>query len=246
MRILEKTLASLKCHFVDDLPSNLKPELIAIFCHGYGASGTDLVPLGEELLGICPALSGRVQFVFPEAIIPLEDMGIPGGRAWWPIDMVKLQLANATGRFDELRKKTPEGLIDARQAILELIDQLTRLSGLGRSQIVLGGFSQGAMLSTDVALHLDSNLAALIAISGTLINEAEWLASVAQHSGLTVLQSHGRADPLLPFSGAERLRELLTNGGIAVDFIPFEGGHTIPYEVLDQIGFLLQQLLGKS
>src|SRR5262245_6645511 len=80
-----------------------RPEAVAGFCHGFGASGTDLVPLAGVVADYCGELAERVQFVFPAAPISLDREGVPGGRAWWPIDMLKLQVAMATGNFRELR-----------------------------------------------------------------------------------------------------------------------------------------------
>src|SRR4051812_9883368 len=56
---------------------------VVVLLHGYGAPGTDLVSLGREL-----AVPSDVRFVFPEG--PL-DLGFGGARAWWPIDMARLQ-----------------------------------------------------------------------------------------------------------------------------------------------------------
>lgn len=238
-----ETIGRLKCRFVDDIPSGTSPDLVVVLCHGYGASGADLVPIGEELLEHCPNLRQRVQFVFPEAVLSLEDAGVPGGRAWWPIDMVKLQLANATGRFRDMRTECPVGLPEARERLIETLKLLSERTGVGLSRFVLGGFSQGAMLSTDTALHLDSNLAALVAMSGSLLNELQWRELALKHAGLRVLQSHGSDDPLLPFVAAEWLRDLLSAAGATLEFVPFRGGHQIPFEVFDRLAVLLGSLV---
>ena len=244
MKTRIETIGRLKCRIVDRLREGTLPELVVVFCHGYGASGSDLVPIGDELLDQCPTLQGRVQFVFPEAPLSLDDVGLAGGRAWWPIDMVKLQLASATGRFRDLRQDRPEGLVDSRDRLLETLRLLSERTGVKLSRFVLGGFSQGAMLSTDTALALDGNLAALIVMSGSLLNESEWLECAPRHSGLRVLQSHGTQDPLLPFAAAEWLRDLLSAAGATVEFVPFSGGHQIPFEVFEQIALLLEGLAG--
>lgn len=238
-----ETIGRLKCRIVDSLPAGKKPDILVVLCHGYGASGSDLVPIGDELLDQFPGLSDQIRFVFPEAPGSLDHLGLPGGRAWWPIDMAKLQLAVATGRFRELRSDQPEGLADAREQLQETVALLCRQSGVELSQVVLGGFSQGAMLTTDTTLHLETNPAALIPMSGTLLNEAEWRKLAPQHSGLRVLQSHGTQDPLLPYAGAEELRNLLTEAGATVEFIRFAGGHQIPFEVLERFGALLETLI---
>lgn len=240
MRI--ETIGHLKCRIIDRLPLNSKPRIVVVLCHGYGASGSDLVPIADELFDQFTQLEDHVAFVFPEGSLTLDELGLPGGRAWWAIDMVKLQLAVATGRFREMRSNRPDGLPEARERLTETVAQLCRQMDLTTSQVVLGGFSQGAMLTTDTTLHLHQNPAALVALSGTLLNEAEWRTLVPNHTGLRVLQSHGTHDPILPFEAAEDLSKLLGDSGADVEFIRFSGGHQIPFEVLERFGVLLKGL----
>ena len=113
-----------------------------------------------------------------------------------------------------------------------------------RGHIVLGGFSQGAMLSCDVALRSARPLAGLVLMSGTLLAEDEWRRGMAARAGLKVLMSHGDRDPLLPIAGAERLRDLFTTAGLDVTWRPFHGQHEIPGQVLDELSVLLGRCLG--
>jgi len=196
---------------------------LLVLLHGFGATGQDLVPLGQELGG--PAL----RFACPAAPLALE----PGpadrvGRAWWLIDMLELQRAVMFRDFDTLMNRAPAGLTEARTAVTELLTELEREHGMVRSKLVLGGFSQGAMLATDVTLHLEQPPAALAIFSGSLINRQEWLPRMKARAGLPVLQSHGDADPVLSFEIAEKLRDELTSAGLDVEFIRFKGGHGIP------------------
>lgn len=236
------TLGRLTCRVIDDLPAGKPPEFIVVLCHGYGAPGTDLVPFGPELLEHSPALAERVQFLFPEAPLDLEDMGMPGGRAWWHLNMRKLQMAVATGEIRDLRAEQPEGLEFARQRLLALIAEWSEQTGIPLSRFVLGGFSQGAMLATDVALHLDETPGGLIVLSGTLLNEAVWRKLAPRRAGLSVLQSHGKDDPLLPYICAELLRDMLGEAGAKLEFVSFRGGHGIPREVFDKVASTLERL----
>lgn len=243
MKTLVETIGRLKCRLVGDLLDGEKPHLVVVLSHGYGASGTDLVPIGQELLDQFPDLRSHVLFVFPEAPLSLDDQGIPGGRAWWPIDLMRLQVAAATGQFRQLQRDRSDAMVESRNRLIETLQVLSERWGLRLSQFVIGGFSQGAMLSVDTSLALPENVAGVVAMSGSLLNEAEWLERAPQHAGLRVLQSHGTADPLLPFDAAERLRDLLTAAGAVVDFIPFQGGHQIPFEVFDGVGEFLSSLV---
>jgi phospholipase/carboxylesterase len=215
-----------------------------VLCHGYGAPGTDLVALGPELLHLFPALQGTTRFIFPAAPSDLSDQGNPGGRAWWAIDMERLMLMQYDPEqgMARLRQEIPEELAQARRKLLALVDEATRAAKVAASKVVLGGFSQGAMLATDVTLRMEEAPAALGIFSGTLINEADWKARAAKRAGLKVFQTHGRVDPLLPFANAEALRTLLTGAGLEVEFLPFHGGHTIALEALERFGQLLTQV----
>ena len=120
-----------------------------------------------------------------------------------------------------------------------LLDVAHTELGVAEGKLVLGGFSQGAMLACDVALRSDRPLAGLALLSGTLLAEAEWAPRMAARSVLPILQTHGAQDPLLPHAAAERLRDLLTEAGCSVDWLSFRGGHEIPMAVIDKLtGFI--------
>src|SRR4051812_36922991 len=149
-----------------------QPELLCILCHGYGAPGDDLVPIGEHLAGV---LGDRVSFAFPEAPLPLPGpAGAFGGRAWWHIEVSRFERALSSGKLEELFDEVPDGMADARKKVREVVDALATRAKLPMSKIVLGGFSQGAMIATDVALRLEEAPAALAILSGTLLCRPEW------------------------------------------------------------------------
>jgi phospholipase/carboxylesterase len=112
--------------------------------------------------------------------------------------------------------------------------------------VVLGGFSQGAMLSTDLALHSDIPLAGLVLLSGTVIAKQEWLTRLPNREGLSVFQSHGTDDPILAFSAAQELRAHIQTAGLLIRWVEFRGGHEIPFQVLEHLGTFLQSVLYPS
>jgi phospholipase/carboxylesterase len=199
---------------------------VIVLCHGFGASGDDLVSLAEAF-----ELDPAVRWVFPAA--PLAIDGLGDGRAWWMIDFDRLE--RGLVRDDEL----PDGLPAARAALTGLLDAVRTELGVADERVVLGGFSQGAMLSLDVALHDGRPLAALILLSGTLLARGEWEPRLGSRAGLAVFQSHGTRDSLLPYRSAETLRDLMAGAGMRVAWLPFDGGHEIPPPLLEEIaGFV--------
>lgn len=226
----------LTCHVVGRSAS---PTLGVVLCHGFGAPGTDLVPLGEELLRHDERLARAVQFVFPEAPLSLKDWGYPQGRAWWHLDLERFQRLLAAGELSEVRNTCPAELPAARQALLALVDEWSVSTGLPAERCVLGGFSQGGMLSIDVALHAPMSPAGLAVLSGSLINEREWRSRAAARAGLPVFQSHGQYDCILPFVTGTWVRDLLRSAGCEVEFVEFPGGHEIPWSVLSRLAEFL-------
>ena len=244
MPISETTLGGLTCRVVDTVPDGTPVELVAVFCHGFGASGTDLVPVAGELLDHAGGLDGRIRFVFPAAPLSLEAFGMPGGRAWWYLDLERLNAAIEQGEFRDQRTHVPAELPEASRLLTALVEDIGETWNVPPGRLLLGGFSQGSMLATDVALRLPEAPAALCIWSGTLLCEAEWRELASHRAGLKVLQSHGRLDPLLPFAAAEWLRDLMTDGGLDVEFIEFPGVHTIPAEAIERTAALLESLIG--
>ncbi len=208
---------------------------VVVLLHGWGAPGDDLVPLGQEI-----AAPRGTRFVFPEAPLSLQ-MGFGDSRAWWMLDLEQRQREIAAGRARDLSRKVPEGLAEARTKVIALLDELERR--LGAKPIVLGGFSQGAMLACDVALHTGKPLAGLVMLSGTLLAADEWTPLMPKRKGLKVFQSHGSMDQLLPSFMAESLRDLLTQAGLSVEWVGFRGGHEIPGVVLEKLGGFLRAVL---
>jgi phospholipase/carboxylesterase len=212
-------LAGLTTRIVD---RSKQPETTVILLHGFGAPGDDLVSLAE-------VIDAPVRFVFPEA--PLELGGLYGdSRAWWLLDLMRLEEELRRGIPRDRRDEVPDGLHAAREQVLRLVEQVE--SRLPAKRVVLGGFSQGAMLALDVALHRPKPPGGLILMSGTLIAASEWEPRFASLRGVPVLQSHGRTDGLLPFSIAEALRDKLRAAGAEVEWHDFVGGHEIPMAVI--------------
>lgn len=231
MNTREVTWGGLHTRLIEpDDPSGVK--LNVFLNHGFGAPGEDLIPLAPAILKFERTLAETVRFVFPEAPLDLADWGMPGGRAWWQIDMWKLQQAVMTGAYRDLTKEIPAGLATAREQFLRLLQDCERDTRLPITQTVLGGFSQGAMLSTEIMLQLPVSPAGLIILSGTIINQDDWLARLRRHTGMDIFQSHGTYDSVLPCDIAAQLRDVLQSAGNRVEYVEFPGGHEIPFETI--------------
>jgi phospholipase/carboxylesterase len=220
-------LAGLTTRIIGDHP------LTVVLLHGFGAPGDDLVSLAS-------LFDAPVRFVFPEA--PLELSGFGASRAWWMLDLAQLEMELARGQPRDRSAEIPDGLPAARAQMLRFLDMLQARFSIADDHLVVGGFSQGAMLALDVSLHRPHAPAALALMSTTIIAETDWTPRYANLANVPIVQSHGRHDMLLPFAVAESLRDKLRAAGATVDWHPFLGGHEIPPAVLEALGSLLAKL----
>jgi phospholipase/carboxylesterase len=162
------------------------------------------------------------------------------------VDVARFQRAVGDPRETAaMSAEIPPGMAEASQALQGCLDEAMRHSGVPLSRTVLGGFSQGSMVATDVALRLPSPPAGLCIFSGHLLAEHEWQELAKNRGPLPVLQSHGKYDPLLPIEGALALRDLLIKAGLSVEFVPFNGPHTISIEGINRCAALIERVFAE-
>jgi phospholipase/carboxylesterase len=207
------------------------PDIMLL--HGYGSAAEYWLPY-TQTIPFPPA--GR--FLFPQApeTVARKD-GRRDGRAWWDLDLAAHLRPGNLGV--DLTQEDPRGIERAAHLVRRA---LAREGNAADRLFVLGGFSQGAMVSCQVAFTSDEPLAALVLLSGTPVDRAGWREQMSRRKGLPVFMAHGRADNILPYDLADRLRADLVAAGLAVTFVPFDGGHEIPGEVVAALGKFLAGL----
>jgi phospholipase/carboxylesterase len=212
---------------------------VVMLLHGFGAPGDDLVPLADVM-----NVPKGTRFLFPEGPLSLS-FGYGDARAWWLIDMARVEADRAAGRVRDLSGEVPRGLPPVREAIEQFLTQLPRAIPIDYKKTVIGGFSQGAMLTCDTVMRQTLPFAGLVQLSGTLVAKQDWRPTVSKRTGLPVFQSHGAQDPILPYVMAERLRDELIKAGLSVEWHSFPGGHEIPEPVLQQLSGFVTKVLTK-
>eukprot|EP01127_Copromyxa_protea_P016679 TRINITY_DN4996_c0_g1_i1.p1 TRINITY_DN4996_c0_g1~~TRINITY_DN4996_c0_g1_i1.p1 ORF type:complete len:294 (+),score=70.97 TRINITY_DN4996_c0_g1_i1:25-882(+) len=206
-----------------------EPEVIVVISHGFGANAQDLVPIASNLI-LPLATKRKVKFVFPNAPLKLPQ----GGLAWWPIDLQALMMKFLTGQIQKIIEDAPPDFLESSRKLRGVVESLAKEHNLPFSQIIVGGFSQGAILSVDVCLKLDQHVGALVPWSAGYMNAVEWKRLAAEKKGLKVYQSHGTQDQIIPFQiGAMLKQEIFEKNGLDLTFTSFEGAHTIPNDVIN-------------
>jgi phospholipase/carboxylesterase len=205
------------------------PTLVLL--HGYGSSAEQWLPFTASIQWPPP---GR--FVFPQG----PESGPAGGRAWWPLDLAS-HLATPDG-LPDISATAPIGMAAASDRVIDVLDDIHRSIG---APLVLGGFSQGAMVASDIAFRSATPIDALVLLSPTVVAERSWADGYPRRRGLPVFIAHGRRDTVLSFRVAERLRDQLQAAGLEVIWQPFDGDHEIPATVIAALNRFLAGILAR-
>ena len=207
---------------------NHDTETAVVFLHGYGANMHDLFPLWEMWD------NKKFSWYFPNGILSLP-MGHYEGRAWFSIDMEALDRSIRTGEFRNMATTIPPEFDLSLKQQASFIRELSKI----HKKIIVGGFSQGAMCASHLALIPDLPLAGLVLLSGNLLAEERFPRNA---KSVPFYQSHGTNDPILPIKGAQllevKLKELNFQGQLHV----FDGGHEIPMKVIHEVKTFLHSL----
>jgi len=122
------------------------------------------------------------------------------------------------------------GVQRSRKLLFELLDA-RRANGFPTEQTILGGFSQGCLMSIDVGLRYPHRFAGIVGISGYVCEPeklVEELSPVAFQQRLLV--THGTKDPMIRFADVREQINILKGAGLHIDFHEFLKGHTIAGE----------------
>ncbi|GIL18494.1 MAG: esterase [Oligoflexia bacterium] len=227
-----RQIGKIKCLDATSDSDSSDKNLIILF-HGYGADAYDLQTLSEVIETPWPC-----DWIFPQGILEVP-IG-PGwtGRAWWNIDMEAFQAAAAKGETRNLANERPQGMDRARDLAFEMVEKLK----VPWNKIILGGFSQGSMLATDLFLRAPEAPKGLIIYSGALVNQEEWKALAPKRAGSSFFMSHGNQDMVLAHRGAAQLETVLCQAGLKGKLMTFQGGHEIPMTAIQKTNEYLKVL----
>lgn len=198
-----------------------------VLLHGYGSNSGDWLQFVKTI-----QLPGNARLVFPDG----PWRGPNGARGWWWLNLEGYVPKGE--RLPDLSAANPGGIKIASQLVRTFLEDVP-------GPIVLGGFSQGAMLSGEIAFQTDQPLAGLVLLGGTTVNEAAWVERLPSRRSLPIFIAHGRDDGVLPFAIAERFAGKLKTAGLNVTWFPFEGGHNIPPPVVRELNTFLARHLSR-
>ena len=166
------------------IPSKVETKNLIFLFHGYGSNKENLWSVGE-----------RFSKTLPTAEIHLAN-GIEhcpetyNGYKWFSMN------SNDVKDWEyEFERNAPR--------IMTYIDSIKNSKNLNYKDMILSGFSQGAMLS--LSLGIRNNVKAVVAFSGLLLSPEISL----RKANTKVLLAHGTNDSVIPISAVDLTKRVL-------------------------------------
>jgi phospholipase/carboxylesterase len=192
-----------------------------VLFHGRGADENDL-------FGLLDALDPERRLV---GVTPRGPLSLPpGGAHWYAVPQV--------GYPD------PVTFADTFARGCAWLDALADETGVPLERTVLGGFSQGAVMSFAFALGRGRpRPAGIAAFSGFVPTVDGWELDERNARSLPVVIAHGSLDPIIPVEFAHRARELLEAAGTSLTYRESPLGHQIDPRVVRELETWLPEVL---
>jgi phospholipase/carboxylesterase len=179
---------------------------LLVLHHGRGADEHDLLGLGDVL-----DPERRLHVVTPRAPVTLP--GWPGHH-WYVVPRV--------GYPDH------DTFHAAYDKLAAFHDELWERTGIAPAQTVFGGFSMGSVMSYSLGLGPGRpKPAGILAFSGFIPVVDGWQPELAGREDVGAFIAHGRNDPVMAIDFARSARDLLTAGGLAVEYHESDAAHHI-------------------
>ena len=204
--------------------SKNKPQQVIILCHGYGGDGKDISTLAINWQRFLP----ETIFLCPNA--PEICAVNPQGYQWFDLSSDKEEVILEKSLIVEEKLNT-------------FIDQILNNFQLEPNNLALVGFSQGCMMSIQIALKKKKQISCLIGYSGKVINQKHLSDNI--HSKPKIFLMHGANDTLVPPTHLLEAKEYLVKHGLKIKTKMFKDcEHRIPVEGVSLgLGFLKKNLL---
>lgn len=120
-----------------------------------------------------------------------------------------------------------EGVLRIRESLFQVLGEL-ELQGWKSENIFLFGFSQGCLISADLAMHYPKRLGGVIGISGYFHFFPRWRKHLTPDSAKTPwLFTHGRGDDVLRIDDTRFGVEKLRSAGLNVRWVEMDKDHVL-------------------
>lgn len=188
-----------------------KAEKFVIFLHGYGADGANLIDIGHLWRKDLPP----TLFWSPNGLERCDEYS--QGFQWFPL-------------YDRTLERIAPQLHKAVETVAQTIKEEIHSLQLTPQDVMLVGFSQGAMLALELLWHIEG-IGGVIAYSGRSYDRSR--PSPTLHK-TPVLLVHGTEDTVVPFDHLEGAKTCLTRHGFFVQTCVCHGtGHSIDEKGLE-------------
>jgi phospholipase/carboxylesterase len=205
-------------------PAAGEPEGALILLHGRGVNENDLFPILDEL-----DPERRLLGATPRGPLSLP----PGGAHWYAVKRI--------GYPD------PATFHQVYPVLSDWVDALLAANGVPHERALIGGFSQGAVMSYALGLGAGRPApAGLLAFSGFMPTVEGFELDLSDREGLPVAIGHGTHDPVIGVEFGRDARDRLEAAGAEVTYRESPMPHAIDPDYLAELRGWVPEALARA
>jgi len=190
--------------------SKNKPKNAVILCHGYGGDGNDI----SILANYWRAHLTDTIFICPDA--PEKCAASNSGFQWFDL-------------MDQAAEQVLAKSLVAENKLNKLIDEVKKNNNLNANQIIIGGFSQGCMITLQTGLKRKDSINSIIGYSGRIIDTEHLSKNI--NSRPSIILMHGEIDQVVSIDSLLEAKDFFNNNNYEIETKIFKNcEHRIPTE----------------
>jgi len=187
-----------------------KAKNAVILCHGYGGDGNDI----SILANYWRAYLQDTIFICPDA--PEKCAASPKGFQWFDL-------------MDQSPEQVLAKSLVAENKLNKLIDEVKEKNHLDANQIIIGGFSQGCMISLQTGIKRKDKINSIIGYSGRIIDTDHL--SKNMNSRPNIILMHGDKDQIVSIESFLEAKDFFGKNNYEIETEIFKNcEHRIPTE----------------
>ena len=190
--------------------SKEKPKNAVILCHGYGGDGKDI----SILASYWRAHLTETIFICPDA--PEKCEASPSGYQWFDL-------------MDQSSEQILSKSLVAENKLNKLIDEVKLKYELKGHQIIIGGFSQGCMITLQTGIKRKDKINSIIGYSGRIISTEHLSKNIISRPNVILM--HGDLDQVVTIDSLLEAKEFFGKHNYEIETKMFKHcEHRIPTE----------------
>lgn len=208
-------------HYNISVPKDMSKKPATLFLmHGYGGNENGYMNLKERLKDDVVIVSMRAPFKMKRSLFTIFQ----NSNKWYDFSIINGDTSSNQAQINE-----------STDRILATIEEVKEKYAINNERIIIGGFSQGAIMSYKLGLLYPALFSGVMVHSGRLPVEYTLLSDLNEYNDLNILIVHGKKDGVLSTKWSLQGKKLFEDINATTEYLEIDAGHSMNSASIEKI-----------